>query len=79
MHYAGDTEKSHRHGQVGELVVPSLPPPSLLPPSFFLIYMYESSTGMFVYHVLVWYPSMPEGGIGSPGTGVAGSCELPCG
>ena len=32
-----------------------------------------------MYHVCAWCLWWPEEGIGSPGTGVTDSCELPCG
>lgn len=30
-------------------------------------------------HKHAWCPWRPAGGVGSPGTGITGSCEPPCG
>lgn len=47
--------------------------------TFYLMHMAVLPANMSVFHVHVWYQQRPEKGIGFPGTGITGNCELPCG
>ena len=49
--------------------------------SFFFLYMCLSAlpASMFKHHIYSWCPQRPEEGARSPGTGLTGGCEPPCG
>jgi hypothetical protein len=53
--------------------------PSPLPPAFFSKIIIMCLCALPVYHVYTWYRKKSKGGVTSPETEVADSCELPFG